>query len=88
MDGIVTFYSSYHALRAEKAVKAAGIAVKLVPAPRDLTPTCATALRFPWPESARVEALLAAQKVESDRCCHYPEAQARPAGWAALFGRS
>lgn len=86
LDGIITFVSSYQALRSERAVKAAGVPARLVPAPRDLSPTCVTALRFPWPEAARVEQLLAAHKIEVDQALHYPEAQNRPAGWS-LFGR-
>lgn len=87
LDGIVTFMSSYQALRAEKAAQAAGVTAKLVPAPRDLSPTCVTALRFPWSQSARVEDLLAAQRVEIDRCCQYPETQNQPKGWASLLKR-
>lgn len=82
LDGIITFHSSYHALRSERAVQAAGILARLVPAPRDLSPTCVTALRFPWPEAGRVERLLTEQKIEVDRAVHYPEEQNRPAGWS------
>lgn len=82
LDGIVTFLSSYQALRSERAVVSAGVAAKLVPAPRDLSPTCVTALRFPWTEAGRVGEILAAQRIELDRVVHYPEAAARPAGWA------
>lgn len=84
LDGVVTFLSSYQALRSERAVVGAGVIAKLVPAPRDLSPTCVTALRFPWAEAGRVEAILAAQRIELDRLVHYPEAQARPAGWSLL----
>lgn len=87
LDGIITFVSSYHALRAERAVQAAGIAAKLVPAPRDLSPTCVTALRFPWPEAERVEQLLAAHKVEIDRSLQYAEEQNRPVGWSLFRKR-
>jgi hypothetical protein len=82
LDGIVTFVSSYHALRSERAVLSAGVTARLVPAPRDLSPTCVTALRFPWPEAERVRALLAGARIEVDQLVHYPEAQARPAGWS------
>lgn len=84
MDGIVTFFSSYQALCAERAVKATGIPSRLVPAPRDLSPTCATALRFPWEQVDQVAKALTAVRVEIDQSSHYPEAQNRPAGWNAL----
>jgi len=84
LDGIVTFFSSYQALRAERVVRAAAILGRLVPAPRDLSPTCATALRFPWPEAERVASALTAARVETDQSSHYPEAQHRPAGWNSL----
>lgn len=83
MDGIVTFFSLFQALRAERAVKNAGIAGRLVPAPRDLSPTCVTALRFAWPEAERVGGLLEAQRIEFEQCLLHPEAEHRPAGWAA-----
>jgi hypothetical protein len=81
LDGIITFMSSYQALRAERAVKSAAIPTKMVPAPRDLSPTCAVALRFPWGESDRVQGLLTKQNIELDRCCPCPEDAGRPAGW-------
>lgn len=84
LDGIITFVSTYHALSAEKAVKAEGIAARLVPAPRDLSATCVTALRFPWAEEARVKQLLSARGVEFDLACRYPEQQNRPPGWSLL----
>lgn len=84
LDGIVTFFSSYHALRAERAVKMVAIPVRLVPAPRDLSPTCATALRFPWEQAGQVASTLATARVEIDQTRHYPEAQNRPAGWKFL----
>jgi hypothetical protein len=86
LDGVVTFMSSYHALRAERAVKGEGITAKLVPAPRDLSPTCVTALRFPWADADRVQQVLSARQIEVDRAVHYTEAQQRPAGWS-LFQR-
>ncbi len=84
LDGIITFESSYHALRAERLLKQAAIPGKLVPAPRELSPTCVTALRFPWPSADQVESLMVRHAVEYDRSCHYPEQQGLPSGWASL----
>jgi hypothetical protein len=53
--GVVLFHTSTAALRAEKVLKQAGLAVKLVPVPRELSSDCGIALRFDWPEQEKVE---------------------------------
>lgn len=82
LDGIITFESSYQALRAEQAMQKASVAERLVPAPRDLSPTCVVALRFSWSLEYLVRPLLSRHRIEFDRCCYYPEARNRPSGWA------
>lgn len=82
LDGILTFESLYHALRSERAAIQAGIPGRLVPAPRDLSATCVTALRFPWGRAADVTALMNRLGIEYDESRHYPEQQALPNGWA------
>jgi hypothetical protein len=62
--GIVLFHTSTAALRAEKLLKQAGLAVKLVPVPRELSSDCGIALRFYWPEREKVEAGLKDAGVE------------------------
>lgn len=47
--GVVLVPSVSHALRAEKALVNAGLAVKLIPTPRQLSSDCGTAIRFAWP---------------------------------------
>lgn len=44
--GIVLFHTTTSALRAEKLLIKAGLAVKLVPTPRTLSSDCGIALRF------------------------------------------
>ena len=44
---VVLFYSSSHALRAEKVLQAAGISIKMIPTPRQLSSDCGMSLRFP-----------------------------------------
>ena len=78
-DGLITFESSYQALRAERAVQNAGVEGRLVPAPRDLSPTCVVALRFPWEMAQAVPHLLNKLQIEFDQCCCYPERL--PHGW-------
>lgn len=56
MDGLISFYASHHAIRADKVLREAGFGVALVPGPRELSPNCGVALRFVY---ARAEAALA-----------------------------
>ncbi len=62
--GVVLFHTSSAALRAEKTLKGAGLAVRLVPTPRELSSDCGIALGFRWNESGRVQTLLGAARVE------------------------
>lgn len=39
-QGIITFPSVYHAFRAKKILEDAGISVKLIPIPRELSGSC------------------------------------------------
>ena len=57
--GVVLFYTTSSALRAEKALVDSGVEVKLIPTPRQFSSDCGLALRFPWQDRARVEELLA-----------------------------
>ena len=47
-SGVVLFYSTSSAIRAEKVLRKAGFAFKLVPTPRHLSSDCGLALRFAW----------------------------------------
>jgi len=53
------------ALKAEKVLKAQGIAVRMIPAPRQLTSDCGFALCFDWADRERVERLLEDGRVET-----------------------
>ncbi len=86
LDGVVTFYASHHAMRAEKVLKEHQVAVKLVPGPRALSPSCGVALRFPHAQAAEVGTWLAEARVEIEQIVCYPETQATPKGWAWLRG--
>jgi hypothetical protein len=44
--GVVLFYTSSSAMRAEKVLGQNGLTVKLVPTPRELSSDCGVALRF------------------------------------------
>ena len=64
MVGAFLFYTTSAAFRAEKVLKDAGLAVKLVPTPRQFSSDCGVALRLDWREAERAQALLAETGVE------------------------
>jgi hypothetical protein len=58
MYGIAVVPSASHALRGEKILLRAGIQVKLIPTPRQLSSNCGTALRFLWEQHEQVAEIL------------------------------
>jgi hypothetical protein len=70
--GIVLFYNSFSAMRAEAVLTKAGLAVKLIPTPRDMSSDCGVSLRFDWLLNQQVEALLKQARVETaaTTCLH------------------
>ncbi len=56
--GVVVFYSTNWALRAEKVAREGGFEVKLIPTPRHISSDCGTALRFRWEDREALLALL------------------------------
>ncbi len=62
--GVVLFYTSSSALRAEKILQKGGLAVKLIPTPRELSSDCGMALRFRRSDDATVHSLLDSANVE------------------------
>jgi len=66
MDGLISFFGSYHAIRAETVLQRGGFAVQLIPGPKELSPNCGVALRFEYGQRDAVLALLAARNVRID----------------------
>ena len=66
MDGLISFFGSYHAMRAEAVLKRSGFAVQLIPGPKELSPNCGVALRFEFARRDSVLALLAEKNVRVD----------------------
>jgi hypothetical protein len=66
VDGLISFFASHHAIRAETVLKRKGHAAKLVPGPRELSPNCGVALRFEYSRRDEVLALLADHRVRID----------------------
>lgn len=62
--GVVLVPSTSHAIRAERVCHLAGLKVKLIPTPRQLSSNCGTALRFNWEEQEKVEEALRTNKVD------------------------
>jgi hypothetical protein len=73
LDGLLTFFGSYHALRAESVLKKAGHAVRLVPGPRAISPNCGVALRFAHERKEETAALLEQGSVQYEAIHLYPE---------------
>jgi hypothetical protein len=62
--GVVLFHTTSAAMRAEKTLAKANLAIKLIPTPREFSSDCGIALRFDWNESERVSTLLDLARVE------------------------
>ncbi len=63
-QGVVLFHTTTSALRAEKILQRAGLSVKLIPTPRELSSNCGIALRFEQSDQEAVKTVLAAAKIE------------------------
>ena len=61
---VVLFYSTSNALQAEKLFKKAGVAIKLIPVPRQLSSDCGICLRFNRPDEPMVKAILEKKQIE------------------------
>jgi hypothetical protein len=61
---IVTFPSTYHALRAERVAKEAGVSVKMVPVPRQISADCNMGMEAAVDVEATLRALLPAKRVD------------------------
>ena len=71
MDGLISFFASHYALRAETTLKRNGLPAQLVPGPRDLSPNCGVALRFEYAQRETVLAMLAVRRVKVDGVHYY-----------------
>ena len=64
---VVLFYSTHLALRAEKIARNAGIKVKLIPTPRQLSSDCGTVLRFDIKDKEAIVETFESNELEYDR---------------------
>lgn len=61
---VILVYSIGHALQAEKVLREAGIACKLIPVPRHLSSDCGSCLRILRTDRETAKALLEARRIE------------------------
>ena len=61
--GVVSFFASEHAMRAERVLERAELPARLVPRPREVSPNCGVAVAFRWEDEAKVEEALQSKKI-------------------------
>jgi hypothetical protein len=61
--GVVSFFASEHAMRAERVFERAGLPARLVPGPREVSPNCGVAVAFLWENERDVEQALVDAKI-------------------------
>lgn len=64
---LFTFPSTFFALKAEKVLQAAGLKIRLIPVPRELSSLCGLALELDCPESVEAISALRNNSVELEK---------------------
>ena len=64
MDSVVLFYSTSHAIKAEKYSIANGMGTKLIPVPRHLSSSCGVCLNFTKEDKELLIKIMEEHKVE------------------------
>ncbi len=62
--GVVLLHNTSSVMRSEKVLRKGGIALKLIPTPREFSSDCGMAVRFAWENVDRVRVLLEQAHVE------------------------
>lgn len=70
---VFLFESTQGAIKAERALLRAGMRVKLIPTPRQLSSDCGTALRCAWSEADKVSEVLREARVSFASMHHVSE---------------
>lgn len=63
---LVTFQTTNDAMNLEKVTKKSNLSVKLIPAPRSMTPGCGMALRCEVLDREKVESLIKEYDIETE----------------------
>jgi hypothetical protein len=77
--GVVSFFASEHAMRAERVLQRADVPARLVPGPREVSPNCGVAVAFVWEHEPAVAQALRDSKIRFEAIHRYEledEAQA------------
>jgi hypothetical protein len=69
--GVISFFASEHAMRAERVLERAELHARLVPGPREVSPNCGVAVAFRWEDEPRVEDALQSKKIRYDAIHRY-----------------
>jgi hypothetical protein len=69
--GVVSFFASEHAMRSERALERAGLPVRLVPGPREISPNCGVAVAFVWAQEPEVARVLGEAKIRFEAIHRY-----------------
>ena len=80
MDGLISFFASHYAIRADTLLRRGGFVSKLVAGPKELSPNCGVAVRFEYAERENVLALLSIKKVQIENVHAY---RPRTDNWSA-----
>ena len=64
--GVVIFYSTSAAIRAESLAKRGKLMVKLIPVPRNLSSDCGICLRFNNEDKQKINEILIENKIKYD----------------------
>jgi len=72
LEGVVSFFGSYHAMRAESLLRKSGRPAVLIPGPREISPNCGVALRFDYHQKEEVQELFDRGFVQYESFHHYP----------------
>ena len=64
LDGLISFFASHHAIRADTMLKRSNFAAELIPGPKELSPNCGVALRFEYARREAAMTLLEQKRVQ------------------------
>ncbi len=72
LQGVITFFGSHHAIRAEELLRRRGIPAVLIPGPREISPNCGVAVRFDFDRKEEVLIAFADCMVHYEDIHYYP----------------
>ena len=75
LDGVITFFASQQAVRADRLLLNNSHKAMLIPGPREISPNCGVALCFEFDKEKEITNLLNENKVIFERIHYYPEAK-------------